>query len=1006
VSKPVGLVGGTQRLSPRDWSLRVRLAVVLLVPGLVALVLGGLRIADQAGEAGELNRVERYATVQGGVATLVERLQQERYQAAVFVAQDRSADLEALESAIVEVDATAAETRPTVTALYDGDVDLVRSHRQALQGLARLPQLRNLVKTSNAPASAVISRYSELVDQIVGLDDTLLLGINANEVDGLAGGLGGLATARNEAMLQLALITAAAGTAEPPATALAGLSGSAARLTAGLTDFRAGLDAGQRVRFGGLIAGASNTGRDRLVQSLSLRTEDGALPAETVNDAVAVLEPLVAEIDAAEDSVRAELMTTSTERREAAANLAGVNAVALLLSLLLGVAIVVLISRAMINSLRTLRRSALDIAEKRLPEAVLRMREGAVPDVDVEPVPVTTREEIGQVARAFDAVHAQALRLAAEQATLQISVNSMFVNLARRSQSLVDRQLQLIEDLESNEQDPDQLSNLFRLDHLATRMRRNSDNLLVLSGTDLAKRNSPAVPVVDVLQAALSEVEQYERIEVDQPPSVVVVGRAASDVQHLLAELLDNATSFSPPDTTVTMTTTRTGEGAVVVEIADAGVGMARADVAETNVKLGRSSEVTVTASRRMGLFVVGRLAARHGIEVRLIAAETDTGLTARVILPPRLVEVNARTGRWDSSETAAPTRSGAGGIPQPRSDGDARPRIAPPTGRTVPTEAWAPPLTQAPPPSVGAPRPATERPPVDPPQRRPAAPPPRRGDPTPELPSPRTAPDTGLPRRSDRSPAVPPVTHPPAVRPTVDQPVARDTADFFVPTESPAPAAPEPIRAPAPPRAEPSATPAPAGRTPIFEEVASGWFRSYRQVPINWQASPSDEAARSATPTPPSWNPPSLTPSPSALPLPVSPAVPAPRPPGPGGTPSTDRRDSAFVDSAFVDSAFVDSAAFATSADEGWRAATEVVGRRDEADTGTGLPKRTPGARLLPGSVGSGAGPTSTGPGGPTPQPAAPRDADAVRGRLGDYQRGVRRGRGRLEHPDPLDGT
>ena len=177
------------------------------------------------------------------------------------------------------------------------------------------------------------------------------------------------------------------------------------------------------------------------------------------------------------------------------------------------------------------------------------MRGGTVPDVNVTPVPVHTREEVGEVARAFDAVHAQAVRLAAEQATLQNTVNSMFVNLSRRSQSLVDRQLQLIEELESNEQDPDQLASLFRLDHLATRMRRNSENLLVLAGTDLAKRTTHHVPVVDVLQAAVSEVEQYERVTVEHPPAVAVVGRAANDLQHLLSELLDNATSFSPPET-------------------------------------------------------------------------------------------------------------------------------------------------------------------------------------------------------------------------------------------------------------------------------------------------------------------------------------------------------------------------------------------------------------------------------------------------------------------------
>ena len=193
----------------------------------------------------------------------------------------------------------------------------------------------------------------------------------------------------------------------------------------------------------------------------------------------------------------------------------------------------------------------------------------------VEPVPLHTRDEVGQVARAFDTVHGQALKLAADQAALQSNVSSMFVNLSRRSQALVERQLQLIEQLESNEQDPDQLSNLFQLDHLATRMRRNSENLLVLAGTDLAKRNVAPVPLVDVLRAAVSEIEQYQRIVVQAPPQATVVGRATSDVVHLLAELLDNATNFSAARLAGghVAACART-DGSIVVEIADSGVGM------------------------------------------------------------------------------------------------------------------------------------------------------------------------------------------------------------------------------------------------------------------------------------------------------------------------------------------------------------------------------------------------------------------------------------------------
>ena len=311
-----------------------------------------------------------------------------------------------------------------------------------------------------------------------------------------------------------------------------------------------------------------------------------------------------------------------------------------MLGLLIGITIAVLVARSLIRSLRLLRSSALDVAERRLPQAVESMRAGEAPDVAVEPVPIGTRDEVGQVARAFDAVHGQAVRLAAEQAALQANVSAMFINLSRRSQALVERQLQLIEALESNEQDADQLSNLFQLDHLATRMRRNSENLLVLAGTDLAKRNMAPVPVVDVLRAAVSEVEQYQRVVVQAPPTATIAGRAGSDLVHLLAELLDNATAFSPPESQVVMSTTRSPDGAIVIEIADRGVGMADDELADANMRLGGPPSVDVSASRRMGLFVVGRLAARHGVGVRLssAAAGPGSGVTASVSVPPSLI--------------------------------------------------------------------------------------------------------------------------------------------------------------------------------------------------------------------------------------------------------------------------------------------------------------------------------------------------------------------------------
>ena len=238
------------------------------------------------------------------------------------------------------------------------------------------------------------------------------------------------------------------------------------------------------------------------------------------------------------------------------------------------------------------------------------------------------------MARAFDQVHREAVRLAADEAMLRGNLNAMFVNLSRRSQSLIERQLSLIDNLEQTEQDADRLSSLFRLDHLATRMRRNSENLLVLAGHEAASRRwSQPVPLVDVLRAAISEIEQYERVVLNVQPGIQVVGQAVNDVVHLVAEIVENATTFSPEDTQVYVTGQPLTSGGVLLDITDNGVGISEQEMAHANWRLDNPPVVDVAVSRRMGLFVVGRLAARHGVRVRLRHAQSG-GLTALIWLP------------------------------------------------------------------------------------------------------------------------------------------------------------------------------------------------------------------------------------------------------------------------------------------------------------------------------------------------------------------------------------
>jgi HAMP domain-containing protein len=341
----------------------------------------------------------------------------------------------------------------------------------------------------------------------------------------------------------------------------------------------------------------------------------------------------------------------------------------------LTVGLVLVMANHLVQPLRTLTDTANEVADERLPGLVEQLQHAKVlGDLDVvpEPVPVTSTDEIGQVSAAFNSVHSTAIQVATEQAALRRSVGDMFLNLARRSQSLIDRQLELMDDLERNETDPEILENLFRLDHLATRMRRNSEDLIVLSGEAPPRRWSQPMPLLEVVRAAVAEVEDYNRVEllpIDE--SMSLAGQAVSDVVHLLAELVENATSFSPPGTKVQVAGQAISSG-YVIEIEDRGLGMSDDELVEANHRLANPPVVDFALSRMLGLYVVARLAQRYDIKVQLRHSWYG-GITALVLLPPSLTVQApvpealppAPNGRHQWPELAPPTRpssDGAGG--------------------------------------------------------------------------------------------------------------------------------------------------------------------------------------------------------------------------------------------------------------------------------------------------------------------------------------------------------
>jgi signal transduction histidine kinase len=355
----------------------------------------------------------------------------------------------------------------------------------------------------------------------------------------------------------------------------------------------------------------------------------------------------------------------------------GLGLIAVIASIIISIAT----ARSLVSQLEKLRNAAWELANERLPRVVDRLRSGEEVDIAAEAPPLTFgTDEIGQVGQAFNAVQETAIRVAVEQAELRRGVRDVFLSLARRTQALVHRQLTMLDAMERRENDPENLANLFRVDHLATRMRRNAENLIVLSGAVPGRGWRKPVPLVDVVRAAVAEIEDYERVTVLPVGPTALPGRVVGDVIHLLAELVENATSFSPPDTRVQVGGQRVANG-FAIEIEDRGLGMPEADLALANEQLRHPPEFKLSSTARLGLYVVGRLAERHGIRVRLRESAYG-GMMAIVLIPSSLVvdvddtapspariksarraalEAGPATGDIDPQPIVSPTVNGAG---------------------------------------------------------------------------------------------------------------------------------------------------------------------------------------------------------------------------------------------------------------------------------------------------------------------------------------------------------
>ncbi|MGW4652631.1 sensor histidine kinase [Kitasatospora sp. NPDC004289] len=663
--------GRYEFLAPRNWRVPTRLIAILLIPVVISLVFGGLRVNSSFDDFVKATHAEKTALLAKAATELADSLESERDLTAIplMVGQDPQGEVPKRRA---KTDQALAAYKAAFAEVSDDP--LLARRNDAFQQLAvHLPHLRENAYKRELYITATQAAYSNLMAPLMAFDNSVGFGSSTVTSKGRAIYAMSLAkaSASTQRVLMLNLLVGTSQhilTKQETSELLQQLAVANKLEQVSLNEFSTGsapedaraysdaqvaqASADQRAALKMPGTDVAPTMSGLLVLGLSFMSSSSTLSDGAAEAAAnAGLNPPnwqqatashISSLRNTESKLLDEVVDAAANIKNRAQNDMILNSVIVVVSLALAGLLTGLIARSMILGMRTLNAAALDIANHRLPDLVEKLSKTDPDRVDtsVAPIPLHGKDEIGEVARAFDQVHQQAVSLAAEQALLRGNVNAIFTNLSRRSQSLIQRQLALITDLENNEADPDQLENLFKLDHLATRMRRNGENLLVLAGEEAGRRWNTPVPLVDVLRAAASEVEQYERVELAGIPEAEVIGAAVTDLVHLLAELLENATTFSSPQTRVLVNATRLPDGRVLVEIHDKGIGLTAEDFAEINEKLAEPPTVDATISRRMGLFVVGRLSQRHDIRVQLRPSGESAGTTSLVMLPQHLTHM------------------------------------------------------------------------------------------------------------------------------------------------------------------------------------------------------------------------------------------------------------------------------------------------------------------------------------------------------------------------------
>ncbi|MFG2298654.1 nitrate- and nitrite sensing domain-containing protein [Streptomyces sp. NPDC048603] len=698
----------TTVVTPR--TIRAKLVRILVVAVALLLTLLGFSAAQQAGDYRNAASTASNAELAIRVQDFIHELQRERGLTVGHVAGiDRFRAMLPAQRA-----ATDAARRSLAAHEHDGDSDSAAAVRTALKRLDGLAAMRASADRDTVDVNRTIGYFTDVIASLnqlgLGLhevrDNELRSAFQALQILGLA-----KEYTSEERAIVLGSVRAGRfrGDAYPRF-----LAARAARLDELLVYPQWATPEEER-----RLDEAMHTPQALRFLALEKTVADGVgqLPAEKITP-TAWWDTSTATIDGmrtVQRTLGADIQARADSAEQEATRALALFALLALGSILLLGGLAVSCTRAVSRPLAGLTRQARDIAENRLPAAVARVQasSGRRPE-PLAPLdlPPNTGTEIALVAEAFEQLQQAAYDLATEQAVLRRNATESLVNLGRRNQNLVRRQISFINKLEHEDADPATLGNLFELDQLATRMRRNAESLLILAGEASPRPWSTPVSVTDVIRAALSEVEEYRRVTLRRVDAAHISGSVVAEVAHLLAELVENALSYSPPVTDVEIEGRRTSAG-YLVAIVDHGTGMEPRAIAEANVRLSGSATFMAEPTRFLGHFVVGALARKCGIEVRLGEAPA-AGTVARVLLPHGLLKdpAPAAAPQPDPEEKGNGTRNGNGTgngtgngngkrkeeadatvsdkptravpLPSPRSAPDAAPAAAPAAGRPV----------------------------------------------------------------------------------------------------------------------------------------------------------------------------------------------------------------------------------------------------------------------------------------------------------------------------------